>query len=129
MSTRSQTKVMFASDGHGYGGGPAVTFYRHCDGYPEGHGCDLCNALVKAGDNVIQLLSLLELFEIEVEEIDAKHGDIEYLYEVELPTPCGYYPDGIPEPRVRVHHVRSNTVVYEGTPKDVRMAIVMGKAM
>lgn len=125
MSTRSQTRINF-------GGERVLTFYRHCDGYPQGHGCDLCKAVEKAGDDVIELLSLLKFVDIEIEPANvAEHGDIEYLYEVDYPDPYhGHWSDGKPETTVRITQTASwkeRKVLYEGTPKDVRMAIIMGK--
>jgi hypothetical protein len=124
MSTRCQTRIYHKGDDGSFGAGRVATFYRHCDGYPSGHGADLCNALVKAGDDVIALLSLLKIFDIELEPVDMVHGDVEYVYEVTLPGPYGFFPNGRPKPHVMVHHVRSNEVVYEGTPEDVRMEII-----
>lgn len=119
MSTRSQTRINIGDE-------RVLTFYRHCDGYPSGHGCDLCNAIIKSGEDIVELLSLLRLCEIELEPADVKtHGDVEYEYEVTYPT-WGFKPEGR-DINVRVRHVRSNTVVHEGTPKEVRLAIAMSK--
>lgn len=121
MSTRSQTRINF-------GGERVLTFYRHCDGYPSGHGCDLCKALEKAGDDVIELLQLLKIFDIEIEPANVgEHGDIEFLYEVEYPHPYKYYPEGRPETTVRVTQTASwkeRKVLFEGTPRDVRLDIL-----
>ena len=78
-------------------------FYRHCDGYPEGHGMDMATAFVEAerkgtadrdrwyssglnNRNWVQKC-FAELFakdcDLEVEAKGNEHGDIEYLYVVE----------------------------------------------
>lgn len=119
MSTRSQTRINM-------GGARVLTFYRHCDGYPSGHGCDLCKAVEKSGNDIIGLLSLLKIYDIEIEPANIdEHGDIEFLYEVDYPDPWAGKPDG--ETTVRVTKTRSwetRRIVYEGTPEDVRMEII-----
>ena len=124
MSTRSQTIINFGEK-------RVLTFYRHCDGYPQGHGCDLCKAVEKAGDDVIELLSLLRIYDIEIEPaMVGERGDVEFLYEVTYPDPLGYYPEGRPDVNVRITKTRSwesRIVLYDGTPKDVRIEIIMGK--
>ena len=121
MSTRCQTRINF-------GGERVLTFYRHCDGYPNGHGLDLCNAVIMAGDDVIRLLSLMEIFKIEIEPANVpEHGDIEFLYEVDYPDPYhGHWADGKPDTVIKITNTRSwseRKVVYEGNPSDVRMKI------
>lgn len=116
MSTRSQTILK-------YGGDTVCKFYRHCDGYPEGHGLELCRAVGKE-PNPMGILNLMMFFDIELEAVTAEHGDIEYLYEVDMPAPYGYYPDGRPEPIVRVYDVWKRETIFEGTPKDVKWEIL-----
>ena len=105
MSTRSATIVTqrtykSATD---YDVEELFRFYRHCDGYPEGHGLDMAEAFVEAerkgtadkdrwyssglnNRNWVQKC-FAELFakdcDLEVEAKGHEHWDIEYLYVVE----------------------------------------------
>ena len=97
MSTRSATIIRQTT----YWGEEAETeelmrFYRHCDGYPEGHGMDMAES-VKHADRMecrcdsAWLANFLSWFlihspyttDIEFEPKGCKHGDLEYLYVVE----------------------------------------------
>lgn len=104
MSTRSATIVKQQTDyGEGVTNDELFRFYRHCDGYPEGHGLDMAKAFIRAEEkgtadsnrwisyglnnrNWVQKC-FAELFnddcDIEVEPRGAQHWDIEYLYVVE----------------------------------------------
>ena len=93
MSTRSATIIRQTT----YWGEQAETeelmrFYRHCDGYPEGHGMDMAEAISEADESkgmercwCQQFLA--ELLEksctVEFEPNGCQHGDLEYLYVVE----------------------------------------------
>jgi hypothetical protein len=96
MSTRSATIIRQTT----YWGEDANTeelmrFYRHCDGYPEGHGMELAQAVTCADRAKLGpcywLATVLEWFMlqspysacIEFEPFGCEHGDIEYLYVVE----------------------------------------------
>lgn len=97
MSTRSATIIRQTT----YFGEDATTeeimrFYRHCDGYPEGHGMDMANAIrnVDGLDGVRSsewLSNFLLWFlihspytpHVEFEPFGCQHGDLEYLYVVE----------------------------------------------
>lgn len=96
MSTRSATIIRQTT----YWGEDADTeelmrFYRHCDGYPEGHGMDMARAVQNADrampDQRGWLASFLSWFyatspyalDIEFEPFGCQHGDLEYLYVVE----------------------------------------------
>lgn len=97
MSTRSATIVRQTT----YWGEEPDTvelmrFYRHCDGYPEGHGMDMARAVRNADRAEVKsqsewLASVLEWFliqspytsHVEFEPIGCEHGDLEYLYVVE----------------------------------------------
>lgn len=78
-------------------------FYRHCDGYPDGHGLHMAYSFLKCdresydGRNWFQVLlggfmCGLGLYDtpfanwgaprIEFEEVGYEHGDIEYLYTI-----------------------------------------------
>ena len=104
MSTRSATIIRQTT----HWGEQAETeelmrFYRHCDGYPEGHGVDIAeacvNALAKGTEKrtspwgyEYQTLNnrnwaqhvFGELFnmdcDLELEPLGTEHGDIDYLY-------------------------------------------------
>ena len=97
MSTRSATIIKQTT----YWGEDADTeelmrFYRHCDGYPEGHGMEMAQA-VRNADRVADkrdsewVGNFLSWFlvqspytsHIEFEPKGCQHGDLEYLYVVE----------------------------------------------
>lgn len=74
MSTRAQIRFATRQSGQSFSEKPDVIhaqFYRHHDGYPEGLGVDIACSLL---DNI--------RLDMEIEELDAKHGDIEYIYYV-----------------------------------------------
>lgn len=93
MSTRSVTIIRQTT----YWGEDASTeelmrFYRHCDGYPEGHGLDMAEAIIEADESkdmercwCQQFLSKLlsKPCTVEFEPYGCTHGDLEYLYTVE----------------------------------------------
>lgn len=69
-----------------------MRFYRHCDGYPEGHGMQMALAVRQADEWPISprqwLQAVLTAFfgmdnAIEFESRGCQHGDLEYLYVVE----------------------------------------------
>ena len=96
MSTRSATIIRQTTY---YGEHPdteeLMRFYRHCDGYPEGHGMDMAYAILCANgaDGTVEewLTDFLRWFipygqfsrHIVFEPYGCEHGDIEYLYVVE----------------------------------------------
>ena len=105
MSTRCATIVTQRNyrDREEYELEELFRFYRHCDGYPEGHGLDMAKAFVRAEEkgtenkdrwfaqglnnrNWVQKC-FAELFaddcDIEVEPRGAQHWDLSYLYVVE----------------------------------------------
>lgn len=93
MSTRSATIIRQTT----YWGEEADTeelmrFYRHCDGYPEGHGIDMAMAVIEVDcmgiDNRSWCQPFLAKFlskpcTVEFEPKGCQHGDLEYLYVVE----------------------------------------------
>lgn len=95
MSTRSATIIRQTT----YWGEQAETeelmrFYRHCDGYPEGHGMQMALAVKQADDDVKiysewlahvirHFLGMDTASHIEFEPYGCQHGDLEYLYVVE----------------------------------------------
>ena len=75
MSTRAQVRFATREDGVSFSEHPEkihAQFYVHSDGYPEGLGCQIAESLLKG--------SKLEGWELE--HIDSKHGDLEYIYYV-----------------------------------------------
>jgi hypothetical protein len=57
-----------------------VYLYRHCDGYPDGLGQDLQEAMDSTPEDTI--LNILEIDGIEL--TTGIHGDVEYIYIVNL---------------------------------------------
>ena len=73
MSTRAQVRFATREEGVTFSEHPDVIhaqFYKHNDGYPEGLGLDIAMSLVKCD----------KLTNWEIESLDAKHGDLEYIY-------------------------------------------------
>lgn len=94
MSTRCATIVYQNTQ---YGGNEHKTeelfrFYRHYDGYPEGHGKDIAAAMLAAEHHYEGQLNnrnwCQKLFsflfscntDMEVETAEVEHGDLDYLY-------------------------------------------------
>ena len=88
MSTRSATIIKQTT----YWGEQAETeelmrFYRHCDGYPEGHGMDMAEAVIEADGMGIDIRAWCQPFlakflgkpcTVEFEPKGCQHGDLEY---------------------------------------------------
>ena len=75
MSTRAQVRFATREEGVSFNEHPNAIhaqFYVHSDGYPEGLGLDIAMSLVKYD----------KLNNWEIESLDAKHGDLEYIYYV-----------------------------------------------
>ena len=73
MSTRAQIRFATREDGVSFSEHPEkihAQFYKHSDGYPEGLGLDIADSIM---NNV-------GLNNIEIESLDTKHGDLEYIY-------------------------------------------------
>ena len=75
MSTRAQIRFAPREEGVSFSEHPEkihAQFYVHSDGYPEGLGIEISE-------------SLLDSYKInnwEIEYLDTKHGDLEYIYYV-----------------------------------------------
>ena len=73
MSTRAQIRFATREEGVTFSEHPNAIhaqFYNHSDGYPEGLGVEIAE-------------SLLDSYEVEgweIEYLDTKHGDLEYIY-------------------------------------------------
>jgi hypothetical protein len=75
MSTRAQIRFATREDGVSFSEHPEkinAQFYVHSDGYPEGLGVNIALSIMYDG---IGLRS-------EIEELDTKHGDLDYIYYV-----------------------------------------------
>jgi hypothetical protein len=74
MSTRAQVRFATREEGVTFSEHPNAIhaqFYVHHDGYPEGLGLDIAQSYTCNGNDLIGW---------EIESLDAKHGDLEYIY-------------------------------------------------
>jgi len=75
MSTRAQVRFATREEGVSFSEHPNAIhaqFYVHYDGYPEGLGVEIAESLDNYG----------KLKHWEIESLDARHGDLEYIYYV-----------------------------------------------
>jgi len=75
MSTRAQVRFATREEGVSFSEHPNAIhaqFYVHYDGYPEGLGLEIAQSVNEYG----------KICNWEVESLDAKHGDLEYIYYV-----------------------------------------------
>ena len=73
MSTRAQVRFATREEGVSFSEHPNAIhaqFYVHHDGYPEGLGVEIAESLTK----------YQKIMRWEIESLDAKHGDLEYIY-------------------------------------------------
>ena len=73
MSTRAQIRFATREVGVSFNEHPEkihAQFYNHSDGYPEGLGVEIAESLTKYG----------KISGWEIEDLDARHGDLEYIY-------------------------------------------------
>ena len=73
MSTRAQVRFATREEGVSFSEHPEqihAQFYKHSDGYPEGLGIDIAESL----------LDSTKIYNWEIEYLDTKHGDLEYIY-------------------------------------------------
>ena len=73
MSTRAQVRFATREDGVSFSEHPEkinAQFYVHSDGYPEGLGLDIAESYMNYG----------KIAGWEIEPLNAKHGDLEYIY-------------------------------------------------
>ena len=73
MSTRAQIRFATREAGQSFNQHPNAIhaqFYKHSDGYPEGLGVDIAESL----------LDSTKISRWEIEHLDTKHGDLEYIY-------------------------------------------------
>ena len=73
MSTRAQVRFVTREEGVTFNEHPNAIhaqFYVHSDGYPEGLGVDIAESI----------LDSTKISRWEIEHLDTKHGDLEYIY-------------------------------------------------
>lgn len=73
MSTRAQVRFATREEGVSFSEHPNAIhaqFYVHYDGYPEGLGVEIAESFTKS----------VKVCGWEIENIDAYHGDLEYIY-------------------------------------------------
>jgi len=73
MSTRAQVRFATRETGVNFNEHPDAIhaqFYKHSDGYPEGLGVDIAESL----------LDSMKIDNWEIEYLDTKHADLEYIY-------------------------------------------------
>ena len=73
MSTRAQVRFATREEGVSFSEHPNAIhaqFYVHYDGYPEGLGVEIAESLS----------NYQKIMRWEIENLDAKHGDLEYIY-------------------------------------------------
>ena len=74
MSTRAQVRFATREEGVSFSEHPNAIhaqFYVHYDGYPESLGVDIAESITMNNNPA---------FHWEIESLDAKHGDLEYIY-------------------------------------------------
>ena len=73
MSTRAQIRFATREVGVSFNEHPNAIhaqFYNHSDGYPEGLGVEIAESLTKYS----------KISGWEIEDLDARHGDLDYIY-------------------------------------------------
>ena len=73
MTTRAQVRFATREDGVSFSEHPEkihAQFYNHSDGYPEGLGVEIAESL----------LDSTKISGWEIEYLDTRHGDLEYIY-------------------------------------------------
>ena len=73
MSTRAQVRFATREEGVTFNEHPEeihAQFYKHSDGYPEGLGVDIAESL----------LDSTKITNWEIEHLDTKHSDLEFIY-------------------------------------------------
>ena len=73
MSTRAQVRFATREEGVTFNEHPEkihAQFYVHSDGYPEGLGIEISESILYS----------TKIMRWEIEHLDTKHGDLEYIY-------------------------------------------------
>ena len=77
MSTRAQVRFATREEGVSFNEHPDkihAQFFVHSDGYPEGLGLDMAHSIAKLENSHFIINGW------EIEELDTKHGALEYIY-------------------------------------------------
>ena len=122
MATRAKIHIAKREEGVSFSEIPKkviVSIYSHWDGYPEGLGLDIAMSIVNAD----------QINGWEIESLDAKHGDLEYIYYVwqnqENPGPwisifnVGYEEGPCECCTYRHNYEKNNHCIFVGRPKDL----------
>ena len=119
MSTRAQVRFATREDGVSFSEHPEkinAQFYVHSDGYPEGLGLDIADSF-----------SCGKISGWEIELLDTKHGDLEYIYYVWQAKGKGTW-ISIFEVKWRLtceccgqwtENTKEDKCIFVGTPKDL----------
>jgi len=119
MSTRAQVRFATREDGVSFSEHPKkinAQFYVHSDGYPEGLGLDIADSF-----------SCGKIAGWEIELLDTKHGDLEYIYYVWQAKGKGTW-ISIFEVKWRLtceccgqwtENTKEDKCIFVGTPKDL----------
>ena len=119
MSTRAQVRFATREDGVSFSEHPEkinAQFYVHSDGYPEGLGLDIADSF-----------SCGKIAGWEIELLDTKHGDLEYIYYVWQAKGKGTW-ISIFEVKWRLtceccgqwtENTKEDKCIFVGTPKDL----------
>ena len=107
MSTRAQVRFATRESGQSFATHPKVInaqFYCHYDGYPEGLGVEIAECFTKYG----------KTYNWEIEELNTRHGDLEYIYYVWQHT--------MKDTWISIFEVRSDIsgeCIFVGRPSDL----------
>ena len=119
MSTRAQVRFATREDGVSFSEHPEkinAQFYVHSDGYPEGLGLDIADSF-----------SCGKISGWEIELLDTKHGDLEYIYYIWQAKGKGTW-ISIFEVKWRLtceccgqwtENTKEDKCIFVGTPKDL----------
>ena len=81
MSTRAQVRFATREAGQSFNqhaNAIHAQFYKHSDGYPEGLGIDIAESI----------LDSTKIYNWEIEHLDTKHSDLEYIYYIWQKPEC-----------------------------------------
>ena len=105
MSTRAQIRFATREVGVTFNEHPNAIhaqFYKHSDGYPEGLGVDIAESL----------LDSTKIERWEIEHLDTRHGDLEYIYSRSL---CFVSNDSISQ-LVNLSHLTNDIAISNPSP-------------
>ena len=111
MSTRAQVRFATREEGVSFSEHPNAIhaqFYVHSDGYPEGLGVEIAKSLLDSE----------KLFGWEIEYLDTRHGDLNYIYYI-WQTPDKTTWISIFEVRYNEDLTKSDECIFVGEPSDL----------